>query len=270
LEAVCKAYKLGLAIPVLCGDRNKILDISAHHSIDIEKFEIINTADAKQSAKKAVSLVREGKAGVLMKGNLQTVELLREVLHKEEGLRLEGILSHVSIVHSPALERIVLITDAAIVTYPDIDTKIKIIENAVLAANGLGINNPKVALLAAVEVVNPKMQATTDAAVITMMNKRGQIKGCVIDGPLAMDLAISGEAAAEKNIVSEVAGKADILVFHDIEAANSSVKVFTHAGNSLFGGIVMGAAAPIVLTSRSDSIESKLYSMACAVNIANR
>jgi phosphate butyryltransferase len=160
-----------------------------------------------------------------------------------------------------------LLTDAAMVSYPDLSAKVKLIENAVLVAIGLGIETPKVAVLAAVETVNPAMQATIDAALLTMMNQRGQIKNCIIDGPLALDLAISKEAARHKGITSDVAGQADILLFHNIEAANSTLKTFTNAANCMFGGVVLGAFAPIVLTSRSDSEENKLYSLACASNL---
>jgi phosphate butyryltransferase len=156
------------------------------------------------------------------------------------------------------------------VMYPDLKAKAELINNAVAVAEGLGIRNPKVAPLAAVEFINPDMPATLDAAILTLMNRRGQIKGCVVDGPLTMDLALSKEAARHKGVVSEVAGCADILLFHNIEAANNSVKTFTYAGNCLFGGVVMGAAAPIVLASRSDSQESKLYSICCAALISEQ
>jgi len=179
------------------------------------------------------------------------------------------LLSHVSIIESPVLDRMLLLTDGAMVPAPGLKEKVSIVENAVLAAKGLGIENPKVAPLAAVEVVNPNMPVTLDAAALTVMNLRGQIRGCVIDGPLAMDLAISKEAVSHKKIASPVAGVADILLFHNIEAANSVVKTFTNAGKSVFAGLVMGASAPVVLTSRSDSDQSKLYSIACAAMISD-
>jgi len=264
LEAVTKAFEYGIAIPVLCGNSIKIKSIAQEKNINISKFEIIDT---KNPANTAVSLVREGKADMLMKGLLHTAELLRAVLNKEKGLRGQGILSHVSILHSPILNRMFLLTDAAMVMYPDLKTKIELVRNAVTAAHGMGIGSPKVAPLAAVEVVNSDMQATIDAATLTIMNQRGQITDCVIDGPLAMDLALSEEAVRHKGINSPVAGNADILLMHNIEAANSTLKAFTVGGNCLFGGIIMGAAAPIVLASRSDSEKSKLYSIACASSI---
>ena len=267
LKAAAAAYKMGIAVPLLCGDAAAIKGVADREGLDISAFEIVQ-AEASGAAKRAVALVREGKAQMLMKGSLQTSDLLRAVLDKEHGLRGNGVLSHVSILHSTILNRQILLTDAAIVMYPDLKTKIKLIENAVAAASGLGISCPKVAVLAAVEVINPDMPATLDAASLASMSRRGQIKGCVIDGPLAMDLALSEEAARHKGIDSPVAGKADILLFHTIEAANSALKVFTHAGNCLFGGAVIGASAPIILASRSDSDQSKLYSIACAASIA--
>jgi len=269
LKAVAAAHKMGIAAPILCGDAAVIKDIANKEGLDISAFEIVHT-EPSEAARTAVALVREGKAHMLMKGLLQTSDLLKAVLDKENGLRGNGILSHISILHSPILNRQLLLTDAAIVMYPDLKTKVKLIENSVYAAAGLGIGCPKVAVLAAVELINPDMPATLDAACLTSMNRRGQIKDCIVDGPLAMDLALSGEAVRHKGIDSQVAGKADILLFHNIEAANSALKVFTHAGNCLFGGVVIGASAPIILTSRSDSDQSKLYSIACAASICGK
>ena len=266
LSAVSEAAARGIATPILCGDRTRIEAVAHAGRIDIAGFDIIETRDDKSAAAAAVSLVREGRAHMLMKGKLQTADLLRAVLNKETGLRGSGILSHVGVLHSPILERTFLLTDAAILTYPDLKQKAAMIDNAVAVARGIGIESPKVAALAAVEVVNPDMQATLDAAALTLMNRRGQIKGCVVDGPMAIDLALSQEAVAHKGFVSEVAGAADILLFHNIDAANSALKIFTIAGQCLFGGVVMGAAAPIVLTSRSDSAESKLFSILCAAS----
>lgn len=266
LKAVASAYQMGIAKPILCGDVLKIQNVAKQEKLDISPFEIVE-AGPSETAIEAVALVREGKADMLMKGLLQTADLLRAVLDKEKGLRGKGILSHVSILHSPIINRQLLLTDAAMIMYPDLQTKIKLVENAVKAALSLGIDFPRIAPLAAVEVINPDMPATLDAACLTAMNRRGQIKGCIIDGPLAMDLALSEEAAHHKGIDSQVAGKADVLLFHNIEAANSALKVFTHAGNCLFGGVVIGAAAPIILASRADSDQSKLYSIACAASI---
>jgi len=278
-EVVLKAAQLaqnrGLAKAILCGEKQKIESIAKEAGIDISAFEIVYAEGSAESAKAAVSLVRNGKANMLMKGHIHTVDLLRAVLDKENGLRKDGalkkdtLMSHVAVIYSPVLARKLLITDGAMVLYPSLADKIRLIENAVQAAKGLGIENPKVAPIAAVEFVNPKMQATIDAAELTEMNRNGQIRGCIVDGPLAMDLAISKEAARRKNISSPVAGEADILLFHNIEAANAAAKTFTNAGAGIFGGVVMGASVPIVLTSRSDSDQSKLYSIACAAKISD-
>jgi len=272
LKAVCKAQETGIVKAVLCGRKQELGSIAEKANLDISGCEIINTEDSLDAAKAAVKLVHDGYAGMLMKGLVQTADLLRAVLDREGGLRTDNkdmLLSHVSVIESPILKRVLLLTDGAMVPAPGLKEKVSITENAVIAAKGLGIKGPKVAPLAAVEVVNPNMQATLDAAALTVMNQRGQIRGCVIDGPLAMDLAISEDAVRHKKIDSPVAGKADILLFHNIEAANSVVKTFTNAGDSVFAGVIMGASAPVVLTSRSDSDQSKLYSIACAVLISD-
>ncbi len=268
LKCVYKAQKQGLSNAILCGNKQSIADIAKKESIDISGFEIVHCEDEIASARTAVSLVRKRNADMLMKGMLQTADLLRCVLDKENGLRKQAVLSHVSILKSPILERTILLTDAAMVTYPDLNTKVSLIQNAVEAANGLDIATPKVAVLAAVEVVNPNMQATLDAAALTVMNMRNQIKNCIVDGPLAMDLALSKTACKKKSLNSRIAGDADILLLHNIEAANSVLKTFVHAGECAFGGVVMGATAPIVLVSRSDDEENKLYSIACAGKIS--
>ena len=273
LKAVSHAYERGVAKAILCGNKHEIESIAEENSIDISSFEIISTENNIEAAKAAVALVREGKANMLMKGLIQTADLLRVVLNKESGLRDESsqrkdmMLSHVSFIWSTYLKRMLLLTDAAMIPYPGLNEKVIIIENAVQAAKGLGIYNPKVAILAAVEVVNPKMPATVDAAELKEMNQRGEIRDCIVDGPLAMDLIISKEAARHKKVVSPVAGEADIIVFPNIEAGNAVAKTFTNATDSSFAGVVMGASVPIVLTSRSDSDQSKLYSIAVAAKI---
>ena len=290
LKAVAEARERGIADAILCGDKGEIESIAENADIRLSDFEIFPADDSVAAARAAVSLVRGGKANMLMKGQVQTADLLRAVLDKESGLRGrpggsggsggpsgtggmggpgDALLSHVAVVDSPILNRAIIITDGAMVPYPSLKNKVSIVENAVRAAKGLGVETPKVAPIAAVEVVNPDMPATLDAAALTVMNLRGQIRGCIIDGPLAMDLAISRDAARHKKIDSPVAGEADILLFHNIEAANSVAKTFTNAGKSIFAGIVMGASAPIVLTSRSDSDQSKLYSIACAAMIGD-
>jgi phosphate butyryltransferase len=278
LRAAAQAYARGIVLPILCGSEKKIREIAETASIDITPFELVDCASAAEAVAAAVSLVREKRADILMKGLVQTAELLRAVLDKENGLRSDGsrsdgsrsggLLSHVSILDSPILKKRFLLTDAAMVTYPDLKAKAALIRNAVKAASGLGIALPRVAVIASVEVVNPDMPATLDAAALTVMSRRGQLGNCIVDGPLAMDLALSEEAARHKGVVSEVAGRADILLMPNIDAGNATLKAFTLGGNCLFGGLVMGAAAPIVLNSRSDSDDSKLFSIECAVAIS--
>lgn len=264
LQAVSEAKKEGIIIPILFGNQKNIEIIAEENDISLAGYEIVDVLDDLEAVREAVSMARVGNADVLMKGLVQTADLLRGVLNKESGLRSSGVLSHVAAIDSEYLDRTLLLTDSAICMYPDLKTKIKIVKNAVKVAQGMGIDIPKVAPLAAVEVVNPDMPATLDAAALTMMNRRGQIKNCVIDGPLAMDVALSSEAAEHKGLKSTVAGQADILLFHNIESANSSYKAFTMAAGCPVGGVVVGASAPIVLTSRADSAESKLLSIALA------
>ena len=207
---------------------------------------------------------------MLMKGLLETSTILKAVLNKEVGLRTGRLMSHVAVFEIPVFDRLIFITDAALNMYPDLKAKVDIISNAVSVAHSLGIKNPKVAPICAVEVVNPDMPATIDASMLSKMSERGQIKGCVVDGPLAVDNALSEEAAQHKKINSPVAGKADILLLPNIEAANVMYKTLTYTTNSKSGGIIVGASAPVVLTSRADSPESKLNAIALAALVSGK
>ncbi|WP_096188489.1 bifunctional enoyl-CoA hydratase/phosphate acetyltransferase [Evansella halocellulosilytica] len=233
---------------------------------DQDHFELQDAANDKEAAAKAVQLVREGRANALMKGMVGTSTLLKAVLHKENGLRSGKILSHVAGFALPTRDKLLFLADAAMNIHPTLQEKHQIIENTVQAAIKIGVEHPKVAAIAAVENVNPAMEATMDAAALTQMNRRGQIKNCVIDGPLAFDIAVSEQAAKQKKIDSEVAGKADILIVPTIEVGNALYKSFTIFGQAEVGGMIVGAKAPIILTSRADSVESKLLSMAMAVS----
>lgn len=264
LEAIRDAKNMGIADAILVGDKEKIEAAAESVGLDINQFQVIDEPNNAQAAKKAVELVSSGSADMVMKGLIDTATFLKAVLDKEKGLRTGKVLSHVAVFDVPALQRIVIITDAAMNIAPDLMTKKQILENAVLVAKGIGIEIPKVAIVAAVEVVNPDMQPTIDAAVLSKMNDRGQIKGCVVDGPFAIDNAISEEAAEHKGIKSPVAGKADIILVPNIETGNVMYKTLTYTSNAKNGGIIAGAAAPIILTSRSDSHESKMYSIALA------
>jgi phosphate butyryltransferase len=265
LEAVHDAWKHGLAEPVLVGDWPAIEAMAAELGIDVSGFEHHNESDLSRAAAKAVELVRSGAADVLMKGVLDTSILLKAALNKEFGINAGRLTSHVAALEVPSYHKLLFVTDAAINIAPDVPAKIDIIMNAVSAARSLGIETPKVALLAAVEKVNwDKMPCTVDAAVIVQMNRRGQIAGCLVDGPLALDNAVSAESARIKKIESGVAGDADILVAPDIEAGNILYKCLLDLAGARGAGIVMGAAKPIVLTSRADSAETKLASIALA------
>ena len=265
LEAVVDAWKNGIAEPVLVGDLGAADAIAAELGLDLRRFERHEAKDNAAAAAKAVELARTGAADMVMKGILDTSVMLKAVLNKEAGLNAGRLVTHVVAIEMPTYHKLLFVTDAAISIAPDVNAKIDIIANAVRAARSLGVQTPKVALLAAVEKVNwEKMPCTVDAAILTQMNRRGQIKDCIVDGPLAFDNAISAESAKIKHIVSEVAGDADILVAPDIEAGNILYKALIDLGRGKGAAIVMGAAKPIILTSRSDSAETKLASIALA------
>lgn len=262
LEAVLEAVHMNIVDAILVGDEEKIRNIAKENSLDLSKVKIVNVLDIDKAAAKAVELVSKGEADYLMKGLLGTANLLRAVLNKEVGLRTSSLLSHVMVYDVKSYGKLLFLTDGGMVTYPELKDKIGIIENAVKVANSLDIDMPKVAPVCAVEVINPAMQATMDAAALSSMNKRGQIKGCIIDGPLGLDNAISKEAAQHKGIVSEVAGDADILLVPNIEAGNFLGKSLTYFAGAESAGIIVGAKCPVVLVSRADSAKSKLYSIA--------
>jgi phosphate butyryltransferase len=230
-----------------------------------KNLKIINAESSAAAAELAVMAVFNKEADVLMKGNIPTNILLKAVLNKEYGLRTGNVLSHVAVFEVPGFDRFTIITDAAMNIAPDLEQKAQIIKNAVFLARSIGITMPKVAPIAAVEVVNPAMQATLDAAALTVMNKRGQISGCIVDGPLGLDNAISSLAAEHKGIHSDVAGNADILLVPTIEVGNALYKSLIYFANAKVGAVIAGAKSPIVLTSRADSAESKLYSLALAL-----
>jgi len=262
LEAVTEAVNLGIVNAVLVGNEEKIKSIAAKEGFLLEGIEIIDETDDKRAAFKAVELVALGKAHFIMKGMLNTADLLKAVLNKEFSLKRAELLSHVMVYEVPTYHKLIMLTDGGMVPYPELKDKIQIIKNAVNAAHALEISNPKIAPICAVELVNPSMQATIDASVLSQMNKRGQIKGCTIDGPLALDNAISKEAAKHKGIVSEVAGDADILLVPNIESGNFLGKALTYFAKAENAGIIVGAKCPVVLVSRADSSKSKLYSIA--------
>ncbi len=272
LEAVQAAIDRELARFLLFGNKEKIEEMIERKFPKVlgsERIKIIHTPTNQLATERAVKAVSLNEANVLMKGNVPTATLLKAVLNKDFGLRTGNVLSHVAVFEVPNFDRFIFVTDAAMNIAPDLGQKVQIIHNSVQIARKIGIERPLVAPIAAVEVVNPDMPATTDAALLTQMNRRGQIKDCLVDGPLALDNAISIAAAEHKGIESEVAGRADILFVPTIEVGNALYKSLTYFANAKVGAVIAGAKAPIVLTSRADSAESKLYSLAVAICSAN-
>lgn len=267
LEAVKKAQEEGIVEAILVGNMENIKKIALEIDLDLSNIELHDEKNAYKASVKAVELIREGKAEILMKGLVSTGPLMKAVLDKENGLRKGGTLSHVAFFESPYYHKLLGVTDAAMNVAPEFAEKVDIIKNAVEAFNKLGYDNPKVAVVGAVETVNAKMEATTDAALLTMMNKRGQIKACVIDGPLALDNAVSKESAKQKKVESEVAGDVDLIVTPNIEAGNILYKSLNFIGGAYTAAVIMGAQVPIVLTSRADSEKSKMMSISLAAAI---
>jgi phosphate butyryltransferase len=264
LEAVKTAYKEGIIIPVLVGNKAEIEKICKDIDFDLTGIEIYNESNPAVSSVKAVELIREGKADILMKGLVSTAPLLKAVLDKEKGLRKASTLSHFALIESPYYHKLIGVTDAAMNIAPEFSEKIHIINNSVEVYHRLGVKNPKVAIVGPLEVVNPKIESTTHAAMLTVMNNRGQIQGCIVDGPFAIDNAVSKEAADHKGIVSDVAGDADILVAPDLNSGNVLYKTLMFMGGCTSAAVIMGAKVPIVLTSRADSDKSKMMSIALA------
>ena len=269
LEAVKAAKERGIADAILVGNKEEIEKIATKIDMDLSDFEIIHEEDIKKAALKAIELVSSGVADMVMKGLVDTATFLRSVLNKEVGLRTGNLMSHVAVFEIEGIDRLILLTDAAFNTYPDLKQKVQIINNSVMVAKACGIENIKVAPICAVEVVNPDMPATVDAALLSKMSDRGQIKGCIVDGPLALDNALSEEAAHHKGITGSVAGRADILLLPNIDVANVMYKTLTYTSNTQNGGILVGASAPVILTSRTDSFETKVNSIALAALVSD-
>lgn len=268
LSAVNGAKNLGIANAILVGDKDEISKAAAECGVDISKFELIDIKEKDEACRKAVELVSTGKAQIVMKGLVDTSVILKAVLDENIGLRTGSVLSHVAVFDVAGYDRLFYVTDAAMNIAPSLMQKKQIIENAVQVANALGNDNPKVALLAAVEKVNPKMQATLDAADLVKMNETGELTGCTLGGPFALDNAVSVEASKHKGITHPVAGYADILLVPDIEAGNILYKSMVFLARAKNAGVIVGAKAPVVLTSRADSDEAKLNSIAIAALMA--
>jgi phosphate acetyltransferase len=269
LKGAIEAAESGFIMPVLVGPESRIRALADEHQIDISRYQIEDVEHSHAAAARAVELVHEGVVEMLMKGSLHTDEVLGAVVSRNTGIRTERRISHVFAMDVPTYPKLLLVTDAAVNVAPDLDQKVDICQNAIDLARPLGIEEPKVALLSAMETVRAKVQSTIDAAALCKMSDRGQIKGGVLDGPLALDNAINVEAAETKGIVSPVAGRADILVAPDLEAGNILAKQLTFMANADAAGIVLGARVPIILTSRADSIRTRQASAAVAVLYAH-
>lgn len=267
LEAICAVDRMGLVEAILVGNEKKIHDIAGKLKLDVKGMKIVHEESDANAVKIAVKMVRNKEADILMKGNVPTATFLRGVLDKENGLRKGDVLSHFALFELPTYHKLLGLTDAAMIPAPDFKTKVALTSNAVEFLNKLGYQKPKVAVLAAVEMVNEAMPATIDGAMLSKMSQRGQIKNCIIDGPLAYDNAVSLASARHKGIVSDVAGDADLLIAPDIEAGNVLYKAWGFSANAKLAAVVLGAAAPIVLTSRSDTEESKQASIIMAAAI---
>jgi phosphate butyryltransferase len=258
----------GLAEVILVGDGDQIRQIAIDENFDISRMEVIHVPQHREAAWEVMKLVSDGQAEIAMKGKVETSDFLRAALSKELGLRTGRLFSHVAAFEIPGFDRLIFISDAGVIVAPDLEQKVQIVQNAIYVAHAMGIHMPRVAVLAATEVVNPKIPTTLDAANLSKMADRGQIKGGLVDGPLALDNAISPESVQIKGIKSEVAGHADILITPDIEAGNVLAKAITYFAQGKMAGVVVGARCPLILPSRSDTREAKLVSLALGVMLA--
>jgi len=270
LKAVEAARKEGLTDSILVGDKKKIIQIAEKMGIDLANYEIIDKPDETETARCAVGLVRNKKASILMKGMITTARFLKAVLDKEIGLRTNRLLSHVYTLEIKNYNRLITVTDMAMNIRPDLNQKAQILQNSIYFCHSLGIEKPKVAVVTAVELVNPDMPATIDAACLAKMSERGQIVGGIVDGPLGFDNAISKEAAEHKGIESPVSGEVDIVLVPNIESGNIFSKGLIYLAKAMPAGLLLGAKAPVVLTSRVDSAQSKLYSIALGVLMSEK
>lgn len=265
LRGAVEAAEAGLIEPKLVGDAAQIKALAAIIGVDVAPYPILQADTERKAAELGVQVCRSGEAQAMMKGSLHTDELMKAAMARDTGLRTSRRISHVFVMDTPAYARTLLITDAAINIAPELEDKVHIVQNAIDLAHALGIPEPKVALLSAVETVNPKIKSTLDAAALCKMADRGQITGGILDGPLAFDTAVSVKAASIKNLVSSVSGNADILVVPDLESGNMLAKQLEYLGGAQLAGIVLGARVPTILTSRADSAETRLTSCAVAV-----
>lgn len=268
LESVCRARDENIAVSVIFGDEKTIRDTAAEAHLDLKEIQIVDVSDPVPAARRAVEEVSSGRADVFMKGYIHSDDFLRTVLDKEIGLRSGKVLNHVFILQADQLGRLIFITDGAMNVKPDLEAKALIISNTVALARLFDVEQPRVAVLSAVEVVTPNIESSVEAAILAKMSERRQFKYGIVDGPFAFDNAINPEAARVKKLSGEVAGKADVIVVPDVVTGNALAKSFAHLTGGLSAGIVFGAKAPVVLPSRSDPMECKLMGIACAVYVA--
>ncbi|RKX46456.1 MAG: phosphate butyryltransferase [Thermotogae bacterium] len=268
LKSVAEAQSMGIAESILYGDTKETEKLAEALGVDLSELRLIHAPDPLEAARMAVETISKGEADLLMKGKIKTGELMSLVLQKEYGLRTGRTLSMVSVFEIPSYPKLLIVSDAGMIISPDLQQKVDMIENTVRVAQILGIDTPKVAIIGAVEVVNPKMPVTLDAAALAKMSDRHQLKHCVVDGPFALDNAVSREAALHKGIESPVAGDADVLIMPDIEAGNVFYKAMVFLANAKVASSIVGARVPVVLTSRADNDETKLLSIALSALIA--
>ncbi len=269
LDAVYEAYKEGIVTPVFVGKEDEIKRICEENGFDFGDVKIYNEDDDIEAAKTSVRLIREGEGDFLMKGSMQTADLLRQVVNKETGLQVGKIMSHVGLFQVPKYHKVVVLTDGGMLISPDLEQKVKIINNAVEVMHSLGYDDPKVAVLCGAEKLNKKAQESVDAAALKEMNEKGEITGCTVEGPISYDIALNKEIADFKNFKSPVAGEADILIVPCMAAGNLVGKSWTVSGDGMMAGMIVGAKAPIVLTSRGSSAAEKFYSIVFAAAASN-
>jgi phosphate butyryltransferase len=269
LLAAQDAEREGIANSTLVGDRDLIRKLATEHEIDITRMMIVHEPKPKVAARKVMELLRMGHADLAMKGKVETGDFLRAALDREAGLRVGRLFTHIAVFEVPGFDRLLFVTDSGVVVAPTLEQKVEIVQNAIMVAQRLGVEIPKVAILAATEMVNPKIPTTMDAANLAKMADRKQIQGGIVDGPLALDNAISPESAAIKGIESAVAGCADILVTPDVEAGNMLAKAISYFAKGKMAGVVVGGKSPLIVASRSDPHETKLVSMALGVLLAS-
>lgn len=270
LEAARACQENGIAKAILIGDSIEMKRIAGEKKINLNDFEVVHEPDNESAAKRAVFMCHTGKADILMKGAVNSPVVLKPALDKNTGLRIGRTLSHVAVFESPNYNRLMLMSDAGMNIMPTFEQKVDMVKNAICVARSLKIENPKVAVICGQELVNPDMPSTVDAALLCKMAERGQIKNCTIDGPLSLDLALSKESAKAKGVKGSVAGEADILILPNIDAANILYKSLVFLGKARITGVVVGAKAPIIITSRADSYETKMASVAVSVLITSK